>query len=468
MLALICRLRPARWPRQARLLFVCSMLGLSNLAWAADRETAILTLPKALARVLQSSPELAVYPYEIRAAEARTLQAGLRPNPVLSVEVENVLGNGAFSGVDAMETTLALSQVIEMGNKRNLRRDVGSWQRQAVERDYELARLDVLAAAASRYLEVAQTQRLLDFSEQVVEWTLAAQSVANRRFDAGSASRAELGRARTDAMQAALAVSNLEVRLANAKRRLASLWGDSEPDFAIVGAELFSLVELPDFARIRTQLEQAPQLQRFLTQGRLREAELELATARGRQNIEVGAGFKHIRETNDIGMVLQFSMPLGVNDQNQGNIQAAREGLAKLDLEEEATRVKIFTELHNAYAQLEQTRNQVTVLRNDILPEARETLELIQDGYRVGRFSYLELVQARQQVLAVENAAVVAATDFHQTLITLETLTGQPLTGSGQILTRADTASGVSSEFRLPYLDGSAGAEQTSRQEESR
>src|SRR5690606_10320197 len=267
MLALICRLRPARWPRQARLLFVCSMLGLSNLAWAADRETAILTLPKALARVLQSSPESAVYPYEIRAAEARTLQAGLRPNPVLAVEVEKVLGNGAFSGVDAMEATLALSQVIEMGNKRNLRRDVGSWQRQAVERDYELARLDVLAAAASRYLEVAQTQRLLDFSEQVVEWTLAAQSVANRRFDAGSASRAELGRARTDAMQAALAVSNLEVRLANAKRRLASLWGDSEPDFAIVGAELFSLVELPDFARIRTQLEQAPQLQRFLTQG---------------------------------------------------------------------------------------------------------------------------------------------------------------------------------------------------------
>lgn len=99
MLALICRLRPARWPRQARLLFVCSMLGLSNLAWAADRETAILTLPKALARVLQSSPELAVYPYEIRAAEARTLQAGLRPNPVLSVEVENVLGNGAFWGL---------------------------------------------------------------------------------------------------------------------------------------------------------------------------------------------------------------------------------------------------------------------------------------------------------------------------------------------------------------------------------
>lgn len=470
MLALFCcRLRASGWSRQARLLLFGSMLmGWSSFGWPADRDTAILTLSETLARVLQSNPELAVYPYEIRAAEARTLQAGLRPNPRISVDVDNVLGSGALSGIDAMETTLALSQVIEMGNKRSLRRDVGSWQRQAVERDYELARLDALAAAASRYLEVAQTQRLLNFSKQIVEWTQASEAVAKRRFDVGGASRAELGRARTDSMQASLETSNLEVRLASAKRRLAGLWGETEPDFAIVGAELFSLVEIPDFTRVRAQLEQAPQLQRFLTQRRLRQAQLELAIAAGRQDIEVGAGFKHLRETNDIGMVLQFSMPLGLNDQNQGNIQAAREDLAVLDMEEEATRVRIFTELRNAYAQLEQTRRQVTVLRDDILPEARETLELIQEGYRAGRFSYLDVVQARQQVLAVENDAVLAATDFHQTLITLESLTGQPLTGAGQTLTRTNTTNGPPSEFRLPYLDGSAVDEQTSRQEKSR
>lgn len=463
------RLRASGWSRPARLLLVGSMLvGWSSQGWSAARDTEMLTLSETMARVLRSNPELTVYPYEIRAVEARALQAGLRPNPRLSVSVDNVFGSGALSGIDAMETTLALSQVIEMGNKRALRRDVGSWQRQAVERDYELARLDVLAAAASRYLEVAQTQRLLNFSKQVVEWTQASETVAKKRFDVGGASRAELGRARTDSMQASLEVGNLEVRLARAKRSLASLWGETEPDFAIVSGELFSLVEMPDFARIRAQLEQAPQLQRFMTQGRLRQAQLDLAIAGGRQDIEVGAGFKHLRETNDIGMVLQFSMPLSLNDQNRGNIQAARENLAVLDLEEEATRVRIFTELRNAYAQLEQTRRQVTVLRDDILPVARETLELIQEGYSVGRFSYFEVVQARQQVLVVENDAVVAATKFHQTLITLESLTGQSLTGAGQILTGTDTTSGVPSELRLPYLDGSAIDEQTSRQEKSR
>ncbi|MDX1589414.1 MAG: TolC family protein, partial [Oleiphilaceae bacterium] len=421
--------------RLAGLLFLYGMLmSLPGLVTAADRENTTLTLPETLARVLRNSPELAVFPYALRAAEARTLQAGLRPNPRISVEVEDIAGSGKFSGVDAMETTLALSQVIEMGDKRTLRRDVGRWRRQTLERDYELVRLDTLATAASRYLEVAQTQQLLDFASQVVEWTRTAQNVAQKRFEAGSVSRAELSRARTDAMQAMLRVSKLEVQLANTRRRLASLWGETSLDFAQVESELFSLAAIPDFARLRAQLEQAPQLQRFLTQNRLRQAELDLAVSRGRQDIEVGAGLKHASDTGDTGMVLAFSMPLGTSDRNQGAIRAARENKAKLDLEEEATRVRVFTELRNAHAQLEQARQQVTVLRNQILPEAQQALKLIQDGYSNGRFSYLELVEARRQLLAVKNDAVATATDFHQTLITLEALTGQPLTGDGQML----------------------------------
>ncbi|MGH1451457.1 MAG: TolC family protein [Pseudomonadaceae bacterium] len=455
-------LQSAVLPTRAGLVVVCGVL----MSWsvsglAAEDERSVLALSEALARVLQSSPELAVFPYEIRAAEARILQAGVRPNPIVSAEVENVLGSGDASGIGAMETTLALSQVIEMGDKRNLRQDVGGWQRQVVERDYELARLDVLADAASRYLEVAQAQLLLDFAKQEVEWTVSAQTAAKRRFDVGSASRAELGRARTDAMQAALAVSNLEVRLANAKRRLASLWGQAEVDYTVVSAELFSLTEIPDFARIGEQLDKAPQLQRFITQARLQQAQLKMAIANGRQDIELGAGFTHMRDANDVGMVLQFSMPLGINDQNKGNIQAAREELAKLDLEQEATRIRIFAELQNAFAQMEQSRSQVAILRGEILPEARETLELIQKGYALGRFSYLELVQARQQVLAVENDAVLAATDFHQTLITLEALTGQPLTGRRQTFTGVGNAIDASAEHRLPYLNGSEAVEQT-------
>ena len=424
--------------RTASLFIGSALLSLSGLLYAADHDSTTLTLSEAFARVLSDNPELAMYPYDIRAAEARALQAGFRPNPQVSFEIENIAGNGEFSGTDAMETTLALSQVIEMGGKRPLRRDVGQWRRQTIERDYELARLDVLSAAASRYLEVAQTQRLLAFARQV---------------NAGSASRAELSRARTDFMQAKLAVSNLTVRLTNARRRLASLWGETSVDFNNVEAEIFALPPTPEFASIQRQLEQAPQLQRFMTLERLRQAELDLAIARGRQDIEVGAGIKRVEGTGDTGLVFSFSMPLGVFNQNQGNITSARENLTKLDLEEKATRVKVFMELRNAFAQLEQARERVTLLREQILPEAQQALTLIQEGYGDGRFSYLELVEARRQLLSFETEAVSAATDFHQTLITLETLTGQPLTGERRSLYPTEAINDFRSDLRLPTLD---------------
>lgn len=49
---------------------------------------------------------------------------GLRLNPALDLELENFAGGGAPRGVDAIETTLSLSQVIELGAKRALRRSV--------------------------------------------------------------------------------------------------------------------------------------------------------------------------------------------------------------------------------------------------------------------------------------------------------------------------------------------------------
>lgn len=439
--------------RTASLFIGSALLSLSGLLYAADHDSTTLTLSEAFARVLSDNPELAMYPYDIRAAEARALQAGFRPNPQVSFEIENIAGNGEFSGTDSMETTLALSQVIEMGGKRPLRRDVGQWRRQTIERDYELARLDILSAAASRYLEVAQTQRLLAFARQVVDFTRTAENVAQQRFNAGSASRAELSRARTDFMQAKLAVSNLTVRLTNARRRLASLWGETSVDFNNVEAEIFALPPTPEFASIQLQLEQAPQLQRFMTLERLRQAELDLAIARGRQDIEVGAGIKRVEGTGNTGLVFSFSMPLGVFNQNQGNITSARENLTKLDLEEKATRVKVFMELRNAFAQLEQARERVTLLREQILPEAQQALTLIQEGYGDGRFSYLELVEARRQLLSFETEAVSAATDFHQTLITLETLTGQPLTGERQSLYPTEAINDFRSDLRLPTLD---------------
>src|SRR5690606_7978874 len=82
-------------------------------AWAGAQGTESLTLEEALRRsgalgveqAEMANPRVVAPQQDVAAAEALVGQAGLRPNPEVSLEVENVAGTGAFSGLQATEYT---------------------------------------------------------------------------------------------------------------------------------------------------------------------------------------------------------------------------------------------------------------------------------------------------------------------------------------------------------------------------
>src|SRR5690606_35089938 len=91
-------------------------------------------LAEALERASATSPALIAAQAEVRAAEGRALQAGLRPNPELDLSIENFAGTGAFRGMDETESTLSIGQRFELGGKRTARQ-------RAAEAEIEAARL---------------------------------------------------------------------------------------------------------------------------------------------------------------------------------------------------------------------------------------------------------------------------------------------------------------------------------------
>ncbi|MFA5253008.1 MAG: TolC family protein, partial [Phycisphaerae bacterium] len=95
---------------------------------------------------------------ETRVAEARELQAGLWPNPALEIGVEDVGGSGGRSGFNAAETTIQLSQLIELGDKAQKRRNVASLEKELTGWDYEAKRLEILTEASKAYVELLAIQ----------------------------------------------------------------------------------------------------------------------------------------------------------------------------------------------------------------------------------------------------------------------------------------------------------------------
>src|SRR5215210_9152352 len=95
-----------------------------------------LTLAGALRLALDHNRDLAVAAKEVGAQEGAALQAGLFKNPVLSAEAEDIHR-------PERNTTIRMSQLIELGGKRSARVAVATLARDAAIQDYEIKRRNI-------------------------------------------------------------------------------------------------------------------------------------------------------------------------------------------------------------------------------------------------------------------------------------------------------------------------------------
>ncbi len=148
-----------------------------------------LTLGRVVRQVLLHNPALQAFSLETRAREAEALQAGLLPNPRLNVEVENVAGSGAFRGFESNETTIQLSQLIELGGKRAARAQAASLSRELAAWDYETARMDVLTRTSKAFTAVLSAQERARLARELVELAQTTLTTIEERVEAGKKCR---------------------------------------------------------------------------------------------------------------------------------------------------------------------------------------------------------------------------------------------------------------------------------------
>ncbi len=422
-----------RWVRSWIYLFVA--LGLaSGLACAAaapsgdaDEPVGELTLGRAIKAALARNPALAAGEFDLKAAEARIEQAGVRPNPELSVELENFAGTGPVRKADSLESTLSLSQVIELGGKRALRTEFAERDRDALAVERQAQQLDVLADVTQRFIELVAAQDRLALAISTRELAQRTLDAINIRVQAARSPELERSRARIAFTRAQLEEQQAQSELRGVRQALAALWGSTAPAFSSASADLFALENVSPFEDLVRQLERNPDFLRFASEARLREAELKLVRAQARPDLTFGVGVRRFEEGSDHALVAGFSLPLPVFDRKRGSIREAEARLAQSDAQRNAAFLRARAAVYRLYQELLASRARVETLRNEALPQAQQALDQTQFGYERGRFSYLELATAQQEMLELRAAIIDAAADYHRVLAEIERLTGEPL-----------------------------------------
>jgi len=396
---------------------------------AAVKPEGPLTLRAALALALARNPELESFAWRVRQGEAERLQAGTVPNPELEAEFENFAGSGEFSGTRALETTIALSQLVELGGKRSKRAALADRESKLAGWDYEAKRLAVFTGVTTQFIEVLAIQDKLSLAKEDLKLAEATGDVVARLADVGKAALPQKLKASVEIASRRISVRRIERELIAARGKLASLWGGSKPRFERVSGDWGQVRAIPALDLLTAGLAQNPDVARWETELGQRRAALELAKAQAVPDLTVGVGYRHFRETedNDNAMLVTVGIPLPLFDQNRGAVSKAKMGILRAHADRHAAATKARADLEETYQTLAAAHDELTSLRDKVLPAAQRSHEAADQSFQQGKADYIEVLDAQRTLIKTKQQYIEALASYHQGVADLEGLIGRSL-----------------------------------------
>ncbi len=379
----------------------------------------VLTLAEALDRAGASSPFQDAAAAGIRAAEAQRRVAGLRPNPSIVGEAENVAGTGIYQGLRSSETTLGLALPLELGGKRGARIAVAEAQIGRAGLQAEIARADLRRRVTQTYNAAAAAQRRVIIAEDQVNIAAEVLRAARVRVRAGRASPLEEQRADVARISAEGALERTRRSAEAASGNLARLlgmpvgqldrsWFDAVPSAGTMRPMATS--GTLTVAAARADLDTA-------------SAQVRLARSQRVPDLTVSASARRLEQTNDVAAVFGVSIPLNVFNNGRASIAVAEAQREQSDAQKRAALLDAEQDVATAQADAE---NAATTARNaagPALAAATEAARIARIGYREGKFGQLDLLDAERTLLETRTAAIDALAAHHDAQARLERLT---------------------------------------------
>ena len=395
-------------------------------AFANSENQKVLTLKQALTNTEQQNLQLKRYPYHQKILSALKTQAALAPNPEMSFEAENFLGTHGSHAFSGAQYTLALSQLIELGDKRQNRVNYATANIKAQTIEYKNTRLALFATTTERYYQVLKFQALIALNSERKSTVKQALKAIEKRAEAGAVSQADVTRMRYALSQVDLNTAMLQSEFERSRLALNELWQEPLVSDYYAG-DLSTVTELKNEQALLDAVNTAPDFALLQQQYMQQTANLSLQKSNGESDLTLSGGVRYNQQTDASSFVFSFSMPLQLSNSNSGNIEAAQSQLALLNEQQGQLRIQLRQQIRTLYAYYQGKAAQAQLLTQQVIPQAQTLIKQSLKSYQQGQISVLQLLDAQQALFDSKRALITTHSELYQVLLTLERLTGQPL-----------------------------------------
>ena len=385
-----------------------------------------ITLERAVERFLRHNLAVEAARHRVDVARAERVAARLGPNPTLTVSAENVKVSGPTPAGDLYEVTTSLSHPIELGGKRQLRREVADLGVTLAEAQLADALRQRLAEVKRAFYETLLARTTVEYATETREGFGELVTLNQTRVEEGATAEGELLKVKLEYVKADAAVRQAQLAMRQAGIRLLDLLG--ERDFSAAGSvdgRLARPAAVPNLEALReTALRDRPSLRVASQATALAERRVALERARAIVDIEPFVGYRRAGENNTV--VFGIAIPFPIYDRNQAGIAraVAEQQLATTDLALQRNRA--LAELESAWQAWEAARGQMDSFEAGVR-QAEEVRAVALAAYQDGAIGLLEYLEAQRTLSDVRQRYAQSVFDAYAALLSLEQTAGTDL-----------------------------------------
>lgn len=404
--------------------------GLPDRADADERvQSATLGLSGLIQEVLARNPEIQAARQHVEAATQRVPQARSLDDPTLSVQLWNF--PQTFNVTQTQNAIFGVSQTFPFPGKLALKGEVASRSADMTEQALRAKERDLIARLKQAYFDLFFAHKALHIHHEQIDLLKQLFEIATAKFRTGKGSQVDVVKAQVELSTLYQQLPILEQRRDSAQGKLNILL-DRDPRFPL------GPPQEPREGRFEKDLED---LYPMAVQARpeLKAAELSIqrneqsrALAQRQYYPDVSVAFQRFQNfhANDgFGAVVSINMPFAFWTKPKYDARVREAGAAvvaaRADLHtaENLTRFQI----RDLLAKIRASWEVAVLYRTTVLPQAEQGVEAARAGYRTGRTSFLDLIDADRAVREFQLAYWRVLVDRESRVAELEQVVGTEL-----------------------------------------
>jgi len=411
-------------------------------AWCAPQAADVATAPivaelagphsveQYIQVALSQNPDIQAARKKMESFAHQVPVAASLPDPMLNVTAQP---EPVQTAAGQQELIVAANQKFLLFGKLGSRASLAESKTNVVRAQLAAVELATIAKVKRAYFELYFIQQAISVTDAEQELLVQIREVANTRYKTGRTSQQDVLRADLEISNVENELIQLRQRLQSGQARLARLLHIA-PQTQVAALDSLIQEQAPrDLELLQQQAVTArPELHAKLAAVRRDRSAVNLARLDYKPDVTLGLAWIDVASTGVSSVANgrdSFLLSAGVNlpiyrKRLDSSVRSAEAKVVSTVREYDSLRDGTLEEVTDLFAQARSQEDMLLLFHDDILPKARQTLEVSNQAYNVGEVDFLQLIDNWRQLLRYEINYRRLEASLRQTMAELERVVG--------------------------------------------